>query len=39
VQAQYFTPAVRLSPEAQAVLDRVNAKVLRGRAPSPISSR
>jgi predicted CXXCH cytochrome family protein len=39
VQAQYFTPTVRLSPEGQAVLDRVNAKVLRGRAPSPISSR
>ncbi|HEX4813017.1 MAG TPA: hypothetical protein VFV66_09735, partial [Nonomuraea sp.] len=40
VEAEYFAAAaVRLSPEAQAVLDRVNAKVLRGRAPSPISSR
>jgi hypothetical protein len=39
VQGEYFGAAVRLSPEAQALLDRVNAKVLRGRAPSPISSR
>jgi predicted CXXCH cytochrome family protein len=40
VQAAYFAPpAARLSPEAKALVDRVNAQVLRGRAPSPISSR
>jgi hypothetical protein len=39
VQTTYFTPVVRLSPEAQGIVDRINAKLLRGRAPSPISSR
>jgi hypothetical protein len=39
VQATYFSAPIRLPPKAQAVLDRVNAKVLRGRAPGPISSR
>jgi hypothetical protein len=39
VQAEYFPAAIRLSPEAQAILDRVNAKVLRGRAPGTINSR
>jgi hypothetical protein len=42
VQATYFPPptaAVRISPRAQAIVDRVNAQVLRGRAPSSISSR
>ncbi|HEX6105144.1 MAG TPA: hypothetical protein VFZ26_06130, partial [Gemmatimonadales bacterium] len=39
VQTTYFAAPIRLSPEGQAIVDRVNAKVLAGRAPSPISSR
>jgi predicted CXXCH cytochrome family protein len=39
VQDTYFAPPIRLSAEAQAVLDRVNAKLLRSRAANVISSR
>ena len=39
VQDEYFSPTVRLSPQAQAVLDRVNSKLLRTRAVPALSSR
>ena len=38
VQATYAL-SVRLSPEAQAIVDRVNRELLRSRAPHTVSSR